>query len=167
MRIFRIILILPVFAFLASCAFHHYTIHPPPGNTSWEPEEESAIVLIGFMSDEPIMGITVANDIEGIPVASLVYPNNRLNVLAVHFHAGETFQLIGFSYSNVIMNASRGMRFKNLPELEIEKPGIYYYGSFYSKDGKGAFTPKFDNNVIKVARRNFPQVFSALEPVNF
>lgn len=154
-------------AFLSSCTFHHYALIPPPGNTSWTPEKNSAIILVGLTSDEAINEVWVADDIEGIPLASLLFKPNKHNTLAIHFRTGEKFRLTGISYSKASISTSRYMSFKDLPVLEIEKPGIYYYGNIYSKKGKGGFSSAANKDTIRNAKEVYPKVFSELKPINF
>lgn len=162
----RALVLFAACAVLSSCAFHHYVLNPPPGNTAWDPEPASAIVLLGYVSDERINSIAVAGDIESISLPSAILPPDRLHVLAVHFRAGEQFQFIGANYVTRY-DVSASLVFEDLPVLEINQPGIYYYGLFQSKERKGSFTPEFSPRVVATARQLYPQVFQALEPVNF
>ena len=153
--------------FLESCAFHHYALNPPPGNTSWTPEKQSAIVLVGFKSDERIGSLQVADDIEGISLASNLFPRNELNVVAVHYRSGEKFKLIGASLLVTPASATYILSFNNTPVLDIDKPGIYYYGTFNLIGRKGSFTAKYDENVVARAKSIYPSVLSELRPSNF
>src|SRR5690606_1808942 len=102
---------------------------------------DSAIVLVGFVADEYINSIGVAGDIEGITLASRLYPKNEQNVLALHFRAGETFRLAGLTYmATESPSAYRYLTFEDLPSLMLQKPGIYYYGRFSSIKGVGRFS---------------------------
>lgn len=160
----RLTALLAACAVLSSCAFHHYVINPPPGNTAWDPEPASAIILLGFVSDEQFNSIAVAGDVEAISVPGNILPLNELNVLAVHFRVGETFRFVGANYMSL---PSASLTFEDLPAITIDEPGVYYYGFFQSQERKGGFTAEFSPRVVAKARQLYPQVFRALEPVNF
>ena len=167
MKFLKYALLSIISIFLGSCSLHHYALIPPPGNTDWNPDKDSAVILIGFTSDELLGGLKVAGDMEEISLASYLFPSNKLNAIAINFRAGESFRLTGVSYLVAPHGKYRIMKFENLHTLELKKPGIYYYGSFYSVKGKGGFDKKYDANVVKIANSMYAKVFAELKPINF
>lgn len=167
MKRLRCLALLTLWGSLSSCAFHHYALIPPPGNTAWAPEEQSAVVLVGLNVDEPVGSLFVAGDLDAISLASSLFPPNEQHAVAVHFRAGETFQLTGFSYLNMYNNMTKHMVFKELPALTLDEPGIYFYGNIIARNDEAALVEGFEGDIVALAMEKYPKVFTALRPVNF
>lgn len=167
MKSLKCLALLTLWGSLSSCAFHHYALVPPPGNTAWTPEDQSAVVLVGLNVDEPVGSLFVAGDVDGITLASYLFPPNEQHAVAVHFRAGETFQLTGFTYMNVYNNMSKRMVFEELPALTLDEPGIYFYGNVIARNDKGALVDGFEGDIVALAMEKYPKVFTAFRPVNF
>lgn len=153
---------------LPACAFHHYALVPPPGNTAWTPEAESAVVLVGLNTDEQVSSIAVAGDMDAITLASALFPLRKQNALAIHFRVGETFRLTAFNYAPVYAGGTtRYATFDDLPALGLERSGLYFYGNIVARNGEAVFVENFDPAIVAVAREQYPKAFAALAPVNF
>lgn len=151
----------------ASCAMHHYALIPPPGNTAWDPDPNSAIVLVGITADEMIGSVSIADDIETVALATYLFPVDEQNTLAIHMHTGETFRLTAVNYFVNVGSASKHMVFDDLPAVTLNESGIYYYGNIHLANDRGVFSSDFDPNVVSTAERLYPIAFSHLQPVNF
>lgn len=165
---------LVIVCFTSACAFHHYALNVPPGNTAWDPEPESVIVLLGYVSDQPLTSVSREDDAEVMSLNVWHNDTNRTAVLALHQRAGETFQLTGVTYpsdapTNLLEHKWYVLEFANLPALHTPTPGIYFYGSLLIENNRGLYSKNAIpvDEVIEVAQRKYGKVFESLTPVNF
>ena len=165
MRLTRLLLLMLSPLFLTACAFHQYILAPKGWDNHWKPEPDTVVVLLGTKADEHVRYVYSIGD----PAYDVTAPFHRkgvLNVLALHRKVGETFQLekVAFSEKNNLIHYAS---FDNAPVLNVDKPGIYYYGSFTSYGERSYLTTDFDPAIVDVAKDQYPYLFEQAKPVNF
>ncbi len=150
---------------LTSCVSHKYALPPAGGNTSWKSEPDSAIILIGLFSDKYIDDVSGKGEGTNM-LASALYPQNQQSFIALHRKVGDTFQLEKIFHSSNLSNQPF-YKLKDAPVLQINEPGLYYYGAVTVLGGKATFSEQKNKEMISLARRKFYYLFNQMSPVNF
>mgnify|MGYP006909098385 CR=1 FL=1 len=161
---FRWLLLISVL-FLSSCVTHKYALSPIGGNTNWDPKEDSAVILIGILSDKYIDDVS-GKDEGTNTLASALYQKNHQNIIALHRKVGDTFQLEKLYYSSNI-SGQPFYKFDPLPTLIVDSPGLYYYGSIKAVGNVVEFSDERDEKVISMAKVKFHYLFKKMNPINF
>ena len=155
---------------LASCKSSQYVLDIPSENGNWQADPDSVIVLVGYISNRTPISLSHAAARQPIALDDDHGKSGLLMALALHHHAGERFELTGLGLESD--KASGGLQqldLTGMPPMNVDQPGIYYYGSLIIRDDQVSFT--FDktvqSKVVVLARKLYPDVFASLQPRNF
>jgi hypothetical protein len=129
----------------------------------YEYEPNIAVVIIGGYGDTTV-GEIKAETKDGIKrFANPSGISEQIDAFAWKIKVGETFKIER-------ANMERDLKFVKFPgshTLNIEKQGIYYYGSIISSNKKAVISDKVFPEVINVAKLKYRKIFNKLKPMNF
>lgn len=142
--------------------------------SKWEPKDKSSIILIGSESSVFVINAIRASK-TGPPIVRLTRSLKKLkntlgpfDVFVVTMEGAGNFKVWNLRYC-VGSSDFAGLlySFENLPEISIDTPGVYYYGTFINKGSKVGFTNKFDQRILDVLESRYPGLLDRFERKNF
>jgi hypothetical protein len=163
---FHSLLVIVVAVVLSSCVSKYDSLNNW-WSKDWEPKISTSVIIIG--SDSPTNLWSVSREdatLGSIGVGSTSRKSNPFEVLAIILDGNGKIKLNGVRYligANATKINFMDYKFENLPELEIISPGIYYYGTFYIKNGKAFFQNELDPRITEATNRRFPGLFEKMD----
>lgn len=124
----------------------------------FEADSDQAIVLISLHIDEAVAAINQ----QQIPVHR---GPSRL-IIALYAETDSVFTLNRITLRNPAQNP-RSIFFADTRALQIDEPGIYFYGNIVKSGEKVYLDYMLKQQLIDQAHRRYPDVFEQLETKNF
>lgn len=137
-------------------------------------DSNSAIVIIGKYAKSEILKIKIDNN-----GTEAIYPMKTtppaVNAVVYKFKIGSTIRITEVTADMSALesgNYGRGYlghkaNIKKARTLKITKRGIYNLGTILTKGKKIRVIDKMPKQVLVIAKRNYPNIFNALKPVNY
>jgi hypothetical protein len=166
MMLFRACLTLMLAILLSSCSGKHAGLTPYLSN-NWQPNESSAVILVGSESPEQIWSVTPEGyNFSDVSIGWAGGKQHDFEVFAISQNENGSFKLKEIKY--LVGGGPTGVtfrvfKFENLPEIEISSQGIYYYGTFYIRNGRAIFQKIPDERAIKATNRAYPALIDKME----
>jgi hypothetical protein len=168
MRTIKLLVFFTYILCISACSSHYALL--PTAVASWEPSKEKAVVLVALVG--PTLSVYTSGNIFPIDTNQRFALDEEIYVAAIVHKTGKPFKISRVDMLPITYTATKNIRtkytFDDLPEIEIVKPGIYYYGLFYlNYEETAKFIPKHSDKIIKIAQKYYPAVFEKSPPINF
>lgn len=160
---------------LASCIHSESAlirVGNPLYKSSVKYDKSKSYVIVGVMGDLEIIQFMKPAALVDLRDYTIPTNNSTQNIDAHIFpiNLGRKFaiqRIIYHDHNNFKVNTGSEVRIKKPFTLIPIKPGLYYYGTFYTKNRRMVFSRKLNQVILRIAKEKHPVLFRSISQKHY